>query len=45
MPHTKINSELIKDLNVWPKAIKIQEENTGSKTYDIAYKETKEKYK
>ena len=34
--YTKINSRLIKNLNVTPKTIKLVEENTGSKLLDIS---------
>ena len=55
-PHTRMNSKWIKDLNARPEAIKIVEENIGSKISDIAHsnmfsdispqaRETKEKNK
>ena len=37
-PHTRINSKWINNLNVRPKAIKILEENIGSKILDIAHR-------
>ena len=37
IPHTRINSKWVKDLNIKPEAIKIIEGNLGSKISDIAH--------
>ena len=36
MPHIRINSKWIKDVNIKPETIKILEENIGSKILGIA---------
>ena len=37
IPHTRINSKWIKDINVRPQAINIVEEKIGSKISDVAH--------
>ena len=37
IPHTKVNSKQIKDLNLKPNTIKLLDENKGEKLQDIGF--------